>query len=314
MAVKDIINSNTAGIVEATELLSGLSDRNGEFVWKKYSVTETTVSNPTVHLKQNGLNVDVTSISVDVSTVDDKFFDGFHLTVGTQYCFKYENEQLQYSNGTSWYPCSYDSAKHQIVFTSSGLDFNHDAIYDGTKTILAKDESTIEFVTSDDENSYPNSGIQDGVYYVKLDPSIVIAENIREGINIFDIIGTMGEGVNLSALRFTKAEAGVFTPSARNTQVTIQHGLGVAPKFAYIGLRGSTYGVHVTNYLWCDTMYPSQLYHYCSAAGSTVLSGHGGDYFEDTSIRAISSATSFTANLKGQINFDTQLYEYLFLA
>ena len=37
MAIKDIILENTSIIEEATDLLSDLSDREGQYIWKKFT-------------------------------------------------------------------------------------------------------------------------------------------------------------------------------------------------------------------------------------------------------------------------------------
>ena len=35
MAIKELLDSNTSKVLEATELLKALSDREGQYVWKK---------------------------------------------------------------------------------------------------------------------------------------------------------------------------------------------------------------------------------------------------------------------------------------
>lgn len=95
------------------------------------------------------------------------------------------------------------------------------------KQLTAEGGDFVAFVTADDEGSYPNKGTQDGYYYVKFDPLTAIAENIREGVSIFDIIGTMSEGV--SGIDF-----GEVTPSSATQSLTINHSLSAVPKFAVI--------------------------------------------------------------------------------
>lgn len=102
------------------------------------------------------------------------------------------------------------------------------------KQLTAEGGDFVAFVTADDEGSYPNKGTQDGFYYVKFDPLTAIAENIREGVSIFDIIGTMSEGVDLSAGGITKVAIDKFTFSSDTYSSEINHSLGVVPKVAFI--------------------------------------------------------------------------------
>lgn len=62
----------------------------------------------------------------------------------------------------------------------------------------------IAFVTADNENSYPDGGMQDGYWY----------ELVEEGV---------------SGIVY-----GVFTPTANMKTTTIQHGLGVVPSAIYM--------------------------------------------------------------------------------
>lgn len=95
------------------------------------------------------------------------------------------------------------------------------------KQLTAEGGDFVAFVTADDEGSYPNKGTQDGYYYVKFDPLTAIAENIREGVSIFDIIGTMSEGV--SGIAF-----GEVTPSSDVSTIAVNHNLASVPKYACI--------------------------------------------------------------------------------
>lgn len=90
------------------------------------------------------------------------------------------------------------------------------------KQLTAEGGDFVAFVTADNENSYPNGGAQDGYWYVKFDTLTAIAENIREGVSIFDIIGTMSEGV--SGIAF-----GSVTTTNDTDKVTVAHNLGTTP-------------------------------------------------------------------------------------
>lgn len=65
----------------------------------------------------------------------------------------------------------------------------------------AQGGDSLGYVVADDENSYPNGGELDGYYYELLSNPVdlakeldLIPQNIREGVNIFDVIGAMKAG------------------------------------------------------------------------------------------------------------------------
>lgn len=101
------------------------------------------------------------------------------------------------------------------------------------KQLTAEGGDFVAFVTADSEDSYPDGGTQDGAYYVKFDPATAIAENIREGISIFDILGTMSEGIDLlGTTKFSKVSISTFTVSSITSALkkALPHSLGTAPK------------------------------------------------------------------------------------
>ena len=99
------------------------------------------------------------------------------------------------------------------------------------KKLTAEGGDFIDFVVSADTGAYPNGGTQDGYWYDLLsqpvdlaDEADLIANNIRKGVDIFGIIGTMSEGV--SGIDFGQVNT---TSEVRTIQVF--HNLGVIPKF-----------------------------------------------------------------------------------
>lgn len=85
------------------------------------------------------------------------------------------------------------------------------------------------------------------------DPDL-IAKNIRKGIDIFGVIGTLIEGV--SGIRFGKV-----TYSSDQTSITITHGMGSTPSKIYLvpetGLKGTvsmkTQAVLDKSYIYCTS-------------------------------------------------------------
>lgn len=84
----------------------------------------------------------------------------------------------------------------------------------------------IDFVVSDSESAYPDGAIHtDGYWYEKFDSSVLIPENIREGIDIWGVVGTLVEGV-------AGIDFGEVTISSNSvTSITVAHNLGVVPSW-----------------------------------------------------------------------------------
>lgn len=102
------------------------------------------------------------------------------------------------------------------------------------KKLTAEGGDFIDFVVSSDANAYPDGGEQDGYYYELISQPVDLAKeldlipaNIRSGIDIFGVLGTMSEGV--SGIDF-----GEITPSSTQTRFTIPHKLNKTPKYAII--------------------------------------------------------------------------------
>ena len=119
------------------------------------------------------------------------------------------------------------------------------------------DGSTTEYVVSDDPSTYPDDGEQGGFTYKKIQttetteitpgttdqtiPALslllnalmvkgdadLVASNIRSGVDIFGVIGTLVEGK--SGIDF-----GTVTLSSSQSKVTVTHNLGKKPSFFLI--------------------------------------------------------------------------------
>lgn len=93
------------------------------------------------------------------------------------------------------------------------------------KKLTAEGGDFVDFVVSDSEIAYPDGAVHtDGYWYELFDSSVLIPENIREGIDIWGVVGTLVEGV-------TGIDFGEITLAIASETVTVNHALGVAPSF-----------------------------------------------------------------------------------
>lgn len=91
--------------------------------------------------------------------------------------------------------------------------------------LTAEGGDFIDFVVSDSETAYPDGAVHtDGYWYELFDSSVLIPENIREGIDIWGVVGTLVEGV-------AGIDFGEITLASASGTVTVNHALGVAPSF-----------------------------------------------------------------------------------
>lgn len=284
MAIKEIFESNTDKIDLATELLSEFSDREGQYVWKKWEVTETVLTNPSIVLTGSlATGVSVTSANVDLSKVNESFFEGF--TLGNNVFTYNANGDFVYSNEGVEYAASWDKEQKLLFIPTRGSAFsNHTFTYTGNKTVYLLSETT-SFVTSDDSSAYPNDGVQDGGWYLKVenysdDNPLTIGENgaTIEAGTLFEtalqILSGVEAGVPLPA-PFTKYIVREFTMSSRAAGTTaVTHGLGTIPKLVLlIGKTTSTTSYDMFSYCitdWGQTGNGSVLIGYYYSVGSST--------------------------------------------
>lgn len=90
------------------------------------------------------------------------------------------------------------------------------------------------FATADDFAKYPDKAVHtDGYWYELFDSSVLIPENIREGIDIWGVVGTLVEGV-------AGIDFGEVTLASTAESVTVSHNLGVIP--SWVALIPKTWG------------------------------------------------------------------------
>ena len=96
------------------------------------------------------------------------------------------------------------------------------------KKLTAEGGDFVDFVVSDQETAYPDGGGQGGYWYEKFDSSTLISENIREGVDIWGVIGTLVEGK--SGIDFGE----VTFSSQTNSNLVVSHSLKKVPSYAFI--------------------------------------------------------------------------------
>lgn len=231
MAIKEILEGNTSKVLEATELLKVLGDREGQFVWVKYeteTLHEITVTNPSFVMTApaNGtpgtLNMrSITGFEDYLDDIDLMFFDGFtgrynsmiRYTISwdsnwnTMFLFdesipdNYSRQGtalLDYADGVLSIKSKQSWARTSAVSATM--------TYSGTKTISLKTPKIVPtirvgYVFSDDVNAYPNGDIEDGYWY------------------------------QLVPVGSDCVECGEITVTGSMTSITVAHSLGLPPSY-----------------------------------------------------------------------------------
>lgn len=200
-------------ILSMAEGLPRFVKPEGMYVWKKYC--DEVLSFNQLASNTNPTIVQVTSKFTDLSTVDSGFFAGvsgkYSINGYGSYEYEFTETKLTYNGVTVSYTYEPTTAQLKISGSLSAREWK-----EAQKLIFCG------YVVSDTSNTYPDSGEQDGYGYVQFDPITLIAENIREGVDIWGVIGTMSEGV--SGIDFGKV-----TLSSATDSVTVSHSLNATP-------------------------------------------------------------------------------------
>lgn len=167
------------------------------------------------------------------------------------------------------------------------------------KKLTAENGDFIEYVVSGKETTYPDGGEQDGYWYEMFDPMTLLAENIREGVDIWGVIGSMSEGV-------TGIDYGKITFSSATTEeVTISHNLGRTPKRAYLIAASTKYvasqSVLIAHLMNSTAMLETTTGYEYEAVITSVPYGSGSASIYDT---AMTSATNST------VTFGRSIHKY----
>ena len=193
---------------------------NGLYVWKKYALSNKLV------LIGEGTPNGIVSANGNISFVLAVLFDDFS---GHPYYDSNKNYLGILESSDSIIEGYY------YVDKDSGVKLI-ESIYDsGASYTIWKQNSYfapignnlfVEFSVSNNENVYPDKAVHaDGFYYEKYNNSTLIPENIREGIDIWGVVGTLVEGV-------AGIDFGEVTLTSTSSSVAFNHNLGVVPSFA----------------------------------------------------------------------------------
>ena len=248
MALKDLFEGNTSKVIEATELLKVLGDREGQFVWKKcdgvkrITLTQTTDSaNPTI--------LQVVSYSTDLSTVDATWFvgiKGYYTVDGVDYDIEFlSSTEIKINQTTATFTYTPATAQISIAFSLSTR----------TWTVYPLAGDVVGYNVADSEDAYPDGGMLDGYWYeIHEAPSLAeltadataTAAEILKGFTAYAdgelLTGTLVKGV-------TGVAFGTVTASSTSTNIVVSHGLGGIPTYAALlpkdgsfGSKGGTHG------------------------------------------------------------------------
>lgn len=313
--IKEMLTANTADILEATELLKVLGDREGQFVWKqltaeggdfvnfvvadtedaypdggmqdgywyemvkgggeyvwvKYeteTLNEITVTNPsfTITVPANAPVGAVTMGNINgfadhLDDIDLMFFDGFEGMSGSYKMFFDYDENWstmflinRYGSQTSNNGVLNMGYADGVLKITSKQTWGSAAMtarmsYSGNKTIKLKTPKIVPttrvgYVFADDTSEYPDFGVKDGCFYMKI-PKV-------------------------ADIGCTKIAVDKFTLSADTYHTNILHSLCEKPKFAILKAKtkknySNTSSIYVEralfNILDSETMYG------CTASG-----------------------------------------------
>lgn len=200
--IKEQFELNTENVNLATELLKVLSDRAGQYVWKRV-VTETTevsVTNPSFSIVgDNNTGWTITEASFDHTQVTLDFFDGFTSSDGRIVFAKNSGKVQLKAVGYQGTSLTYNPSTGFFQNNTPSSDGTFTVSYTGTKTYTTETK-IVDYVVADDEAAYPDGAEQDGYWY----------ELAEEGVS----------GIDFGEVIFT---------SILTTSFVIQHGLGVIP-------------------------------------------------------------------------------------
>lgn len=132
--------------------------KNGKYVWMR--VDPPYVMNPEITADNTIENaMHFTSDDVDLTQVEESFFDGFSLSSG-DFHFTYEDGNLTYFRNGATVSVTWDSAQQAIIGTTGIGVFS----YDGAKNSTGELPS---YIVDNNKNAYPDDGDQNGYYYKK---------------------------------------------------------------------------------------------------------------------------------------------------
>lgn len=209
--IKEQFELNTENVNLATELLKVLSDRAGQYVWKRVvtKTTEVSVTNPSFSIVgDNNTGWTITEASFDHTQVTLDFFDGFTSSDGRIVFAKNSGKVQLKAVGYQGTSLTYNPSTGFFQNNTPSSDGTFTVSYTGTKTYTTETE-IVDYVVADDESAYPDGAVQDGYWYELVE-----------------------EGLTPEMLGFTKMAIDKFTFSTRTAGNTpLNHSLAELPKF-----------------------------------------------------------------------------------
>ena len=218
MSNKKILQGHNKAL-ESLATIAGIPlAKEGLTAWAKYNyLPKINLTNPTFKANVTSTGITITEASFDLSLLTEENYkeilNGFHYQSNSYMRFEFNSSGTLY-----WYSTSSSASEvtgySNGVITTTTIHNNlgeQDFIYDGEKVFRAESKTLVGYVVSDDENAYPDGGIQDGYYY----------EKVVDGIPP-EIFGC------------TKMAIDTFTVPQDTVSVTVNHSLGEKPVCAII--------------------------------------------------------------------------------
>ena len=194
-------------------------EKKGTYVWSKYEISPSILT-----LTGDGTAGNNTGSAAVLQHLNDfvgsPYYDSDYNYVGT-----FEMPDIaDIANVAGYYYISSNSNVYYIdTITPDSVTFTY---WDSSSYSVSDEIKTfLDYAVSDDVNTYPDKATHtDGYWYEKFDNSTLIPENIREGIDIWGVVGTLVEGV-------AGIDFGEVTLASASETVTVNHALGVTPSF-----------------------------------------------------------------------------------
>lgn len=213
---KQILQGNNANLLN----IKNNAKKEGLYVWKKYANADERDDITAVQQNSgsNPINIKLSSPSIDLSTKDASYFVGM--------IFDDSSGVLEIKSSTSVTYTLNDGTVSNITFTwnANTQIISLNASWSQVHTFTTRHKKLFSgYVVSDNVSAYPDGAEQGGCWYELFDPTTLIAANIREGVDIWGVIGTVVEGVSgidYGTFKFT---------SSYKSNITVSHNLGVTP-------------------------------------------------------------------------------------
>ena len=189
---------------------------------------------------------------------------------------------------------SAEQATPEITVSSGGLITATAGDKSATKQLSTQAAQTI---TPGTNNKTISSGkYLTGIQTIKGDTNL-IASNIKEGVTIFDVLGTFAGGSSGGGLPsgISALASGTYTPTEnKTTRVDVAHGLGVTPNFLVVMMEEDTSSSPLTSTLVAATVFFKSMKY--NSSSSIQYTAHVTMEGYASSAQATGSATRAASN------------------